>query len=202
MRKLILAVLLLLLYSCEIDASGDLHFDPVIKIFFYIFLALFVFLIVNTIKNNPIKEINDRMLKLGINPVGLIESGSYAGGHPMIDNNITPCVIYRKDDELIIAYRRNELYLPDKKGTIPINSIKAILIDDATTIENKVTLGRIFLVGVFALAWTKKKKNELAFLTIEWFNGRFDNSTIFSFEGTNAMQAANTARNKLIRIIT
>ena len=56
----------------------------------------------------------------------------------------------------------------------------------------------IFLVGIFALGWRKKKKNELAFLIIEWKKGKFENSTIFSFEGKEAFQNANTSRNKLI----
>jgi hypothetical protein len=65
--------------------------------------------------------------------------------------------------------------------------------------EKRITLGRVLLVGIFALAWRKKKKNELAFVTIEW-KEKFENSTIFSFEGQEAMQKANTARNELIKM--
>ena len=119
----------------------------------------------------------------------------------MIDNNIQYCTIYRKNNEFIISDTGMGLY-PKYKGAIPINSIKEILIEDATTIENKVTLGRVILVGIFALAWKKKKKNELSFVTIQWTKERFNHTTIFSFEGSNAMQIANKVRNRLIREIT
>ena len=44
----------------------------------------------------------------------------------------------------------------------------------------------------------KKKKNEIAFVVINWNDGRFDHATTFSFDGKDAMQLANTARNNLI----
>lgn len=47
----------------------------------------------------------------------------------------------------------------------------------------------------------EKEKNELAYLTIEWNDGKFDHETIFEFEGVGSMQNANTARNKLIKTV-
>lgn len=90
--------------------------------------------------------------------------------------------------------------MPDRifDAEIPIEAVSDITIEDASSIEKKITVGRIFLVGIFALGWRKKKKNELAFLVIEWKKGKFEHFTTFSFEGKEAFQNANTARNKLI----
>ena len=84
--------------------------------------------------------------------------------------------------------------------TIVIENIKNITVEDASSIEKKITVGRLLLVGVFALAWRKKKTNELAFVVTEWNDGKFDHSTTFSFEGKEAMTKANTARNSLIKM--
>ena len=43
-----------------------------------------------------------------------------------------------------------------KIGTIPIDSIKSINIEDASSFNKKLSLGRVMLVGVFALAWKKE----------------------------------------------
>ena len=56
------------------------------------------------------------------------------------------------------------------------------------------------LTGVFAFAWKKKTKHELAYITIYWNDGKFDHETIFEFEGRNAMTRANSSRNKLINL--
>jgi hypothetical protein len=45
---------------------------------------------------------------------------------------------------------------------------------------------------------SQKKKNELAFVVIDWNDGRFDHSTTFNIEGMDAMQKANILRNQLI----
>lgn len=57
----------------------------------------------------------------------------------------------------------------------------------------------MILVGVFAFAWKKKKKNEIAFVEIDWKKGKFNNETMFCFEGENAVQRANKARNGIIK---
>ncbi len=84
-------------------------------------------------------------------------------------------------------------------GEIPSINIKNILVEDQSTVERRVTLGRMLLVGIFAFAWSKRQKNELAYLIFEWSDGRFEHETIFEFEGRDAMVKANTARNGVIK---
>jgi len=199
MKKLLPTILLFFLYSCEEDAQGDYHTTWLFWFYLLIFTLLIVYLTISG--NAKDKKDKERMKKAGIDSTNFIEVGAYVGGHPSIDNNIQHCKVYKKNEDLIIADSSKSLY-PVYKGSIPLISIKEILIEDAATIENKVTLGRVFLVGIFALAWRKKKKNELSFVTIQWTNERFNHSTIFSFEGSNAMQTANSVRNRLIRVIT
>ena len=57
----------------------------------------------------------------------------------------------------------------------------------------------MLLVGVFALAWKKKKKNEEAFLNINWTDGKYEHETLFQFEDKGAFQEANKVRNSLIK---
>ena len=151
-------------------------------------------------RNNNMKRWDESLKSEGINPECLIHVGSYAGGHPAIDNQIKICVIFPEKDDLVI-YERDVSQYPKKKGIIPIRSINNILLEDSTTIEHKVTVGGIFLYGMYAWAMKEKEKNELAFVTIEWNNGKFNNSTIFSFDGKDAMQTANKARNQLLKLI-
>ena len=136
---------------------------------------------------------------MGINVNDLIPIGKYAGGHPEIDKIIESCNIYLKNGALhICEYDTRQLL--STKSTIKVSAITDIQVEDASTLDKKVTLGRVLLVGVFALAWRKNKKDEHAFVCVDWNDGKFDHSTIFAFEGKNSMQSANTARNALIKI--
>jgi hypothetical protein len=124
--------------------------------------------------------------------------GTYVGGHPDADITLSDMQIY-KEKNMIRFYQGNLLIsTPTLKFSIDADKIINIEIEDATSIEKRLTVGRLLLVGVFAFAWKKKEKNELSFVVIDWNDGRFDHSTTFSFEGQNAMQKANIARNNLI----
>ena len=125
---------------------------------------------------------------------------SYAGGHPDVNNNFPSIAYLSKDGDLKFYTMPVSFQMPVLKFKIKKDAVKNISLEDASTMENKVTLGRILLVGVFALAWRKKKKNELAFVVIDWNDGKFDHSTTFSFEGKDATQEANRFRNELIAI--
>ena len=46
-----------------------------------------------------------------------------------------------------------------------------------------------------------ENKKELAYLTINWKQGKFNHDTYFEFEGKDAMQKANTARNEIIKLV-
>lgn len=132
-----------------------------------------------------------------------IKTGSLVNGHPNIDNAVTKSGIILKDDDIIIFQYFDEALnvMPKKIASIPKRNIKNILAEDQSTIEKRITATRMVLVGVFALAWKKKEKNELSYLTIFWNDGRFDHETIFEFKNKNSIQVANSVRNKLINNI-
>ncbi len=201
MKKLLISsMLLFMLYSCDIY-KGEIYFYWQFKVFLGVVVVLVLLIALVRSVNKDEKRNQARYKKEGINPLEIISTVTYSGGHPNINDNINPSVIYKQKDELIIAYRQFPNMYPVAKGKIKLERIKDIVLDDATTIDTKITVGRILLVGIFALGWRKKKKNELAFVTIEWSDGRFKHSTIFSFEGKDAMQKANSSRNKLLKII-
>ncbi len=120
--------------------------------------------------------------------------GDFMGGHPDIDDSIKSAMMFFADDKLAICDKSIKI-----KGSILKDSIKDVILEDATTFGKRLSLGRIALVGVFALAWRKNSKNENSYLLIEWNDGRFDHTSSFLFEGGGSVQSSNAVRNKLIR---
>lgn len=55
-----------------------------------------------------------------------------------------------------------EIFKLDKKDVVNI------FVEDDSTIENRVGLTRLLLVGIFALAWKKKSKNPMSFIIFEY----------------------------------
>lgn len=195
----VVSIVMWMFSSCTFDNSGNPH----ITTFGWIIIVAIpvLFIIMGASGSEKKKKTDQILLEKGLKQEDIIFLGTYIGGHPDLDDNISFSVIYPKNNILIIAKQISELEVPVEKCSIAIESIKDVAIENASTIENKVTLGRVLLVGVFALAWKKKNKNELAFISINWFDGKFEHSTLFSFEGKDAAQKANTARNRLIKII-
>lgn len=127
--------------------------------------------------------------------------GKYIGGHPKVDNEQGNLYFIFKDGVFSfynIAVANLSAPVLINGFDIAASDINDITIEDSSSVEHKVTLGRFILVGVFSALWKKKVKNELAFLVIEWKKGKFSHDTIFVFEEDNAFIKANTARNKLI----
>jgi len=119
----------------------------------------------------------------------------YKCGHPNID----------RPNVLNIGFKDKNIHFLnfkfDSVALIENEKIKNILVEDQTTFEKKVTLARMAMVGVFAFALKKNKKNEIAYLTISWNDGRFDHDTIFEFQGIGSMAKANQIRNRMIKEI-
>lgn len=132
-----------------------------------------------------------------------VKSGSLIHGHPSVDNAVVNSGFIVKDDNIELFQYFDEALnvVPKKVAFIPKKSIKNILVEDQSTIEKRITATRMVLVGVLALAWQKKEKKELSYLTIFWNDGRFDHETVFEFKNKNSIQTANNVRNKLINII-
>ena len=165
-------------------------------------IALVVIVAVFIGGSNKEKNTKSAMQKNGLKESEFHKTESkYIGGHPKKDD-VVEYVWYRIADEKLMFYERfTSIDVPKFHFDIPISAITDIQYNDATTMENKVTLGRVLLIGVFALAWKKKKKNEIAFVTIDWNDGKFNHTTTFSVEDKDANTKANALRNKLINAV-
>ena len=192
--------MLQLMTSCEINDDGKIvGLNWVGWLIVILFIGLIIAIIRKANKSTLVmKEANRLLLESGIEPQQVYYMGLYVGGHPDIDDEFS-CRIYKKDDNLVLCNEVN--FFPTPKSTIPIASITNIQVEDKSSIEKKVTLGRILLVGVFALGWTKKEKHEINFITIDWNDGRFSHSTTFAFYGEAGAQLANKTRNTLIKLV-
>lgn len=164
------------------------------EILLYIILAfalLFIFaLIYGEIQGY--KEIKAK----GFYPQYYTEMGKYISGHPNIDKSQLGISIYPKDDNFLIF---NPLSSTVEIAKIPKKNIKNISIEDETTITRRVGLKRLIAIGIFAFAVKKKQRNELAYIVIDWNDGRFNHETVFEFEGKGSVEKANSSRNKLLR---
>lgn len=127
------------------------------------------------------------------------QATAYKGGHPNLDNELNPVYLNLKDAQIEIS---SNSFGWSGTAAIKYSQVKNIVVEDATTFEKRVTLGRVLLVGVFALAWRKNKKKEASYLTIDWNDGRFDHQTIFEYDGTGSLNRANTTRNAIIKKVT
>lgn len=164
----------------------------------FIVITIFVISIIESAKKQKVNE--KKFTSLGYSIDSRIYTGKYIAGHPEINDSVYRTTIYPKDGKLEIMYEL-PTKMPQKKGEIENSLIKNILVEDQSTVEKRVTVGRLLITGIFAFALKKKKKIELAYLIIEWNDGKFNHETIFEFEGKGAMQKANTARNKIIKVV-
>jgi len=196
MKKIIFPTILLLLQSCTFDDKGEPHIADWFWLLLVAIFVLFIVSLVNSIRNT--EKTNKSLSNKGINFNNFIDCGTYIAGHPSLNDGFNSCHVLPKDCSLKLYHRPFISDMPTFKAEIPFDKIKDISIEDSSTIEKKITLGRVLLVGVFALAWKKNKKKNHAYLSIDWYDGRFNHSTLFSFEDENAMSSANKARNSLI----
>ncbi len=160
-----------------------------------IIIGIVALIIIIIVAQNQMSS--SKITKSGLDPHSVIKIGKYITGHPSINNTqlvlIDPCEnefkIYSDESENIGG---NINFL----GSIPCKNIKNIKIEDATTMEKRVTLTRMVAFGLFAFALKKNEKKEVAYLSIEWNDGRFDHETIFE---SSFLSLLNTHRNSLIR---
>jgi len=193
--------ILALLSGCTIDNNGNADWAPLLWILGIGIPTIIIALIISTKQQEKtLMHTKEKLAQEGLKIEDFKRTlSNYVGGHPDANDTIQK-ISYRVDNEDVIFCEHDYPAMPEKKFVINKHSIKNITVEDASSIENKITLGRVVLVGIFALAWRKKEKKELAFVVVEWNDGRFEHSTTFSFDGIgNAMTHANTMRNGLIR---
>lgn len=200
--KYVLFASLLMMTSCKEDGSiSDGGWAFILGI-----ILIFIWVMYTT--NNEMKKNNEIAKKNGDDPRNYKDVGAYIGGHPQINNSYQH-VLAKKNGDVIefwsgFLYDENSFSssMPSKiEGfSISIDAIEDIRLEDRTTIDKNVTAGRMFLVGMYAFAWKKKKKEEMACVVIKWKMGKFENETIFMLEGKGAMGRANKARTNLINM--
>ena len=79
------------------------------------------------------------------------------GGHPDLDVDMPNIFLACQDNVIHILTGLDNDSPMVKKASIPIELVSDISVEDATTFEKRVSLGRVMLVGIFALAWQKRK---------------------------------------------
>lgn len=192
------------LQSCSGDMTGT---SAIIYLcLFFVLIIIFVF----SVPSIPgFFEVNKKTTKgsavKSLDKTKFIRSGTLLNGHPNVDYSINNSVVEFRDNDLRI-YRvsdYNYFYYGEGKPTfvasIPLASISNIVIEDKTQIEKRISAGRLLLVGVFALAWKKKEVMEMQFVTVTWKPGKFENNTLFVFEGSGSMEHANRFSNAIKR---
>ena len=163
-----------------------------------IVFALFAWLMIGGAE--AAKKQKEELSVKGFDVEKTIEVGKYLGGHPDIDKAESGISLIPRGDGLQLM-KLLSITGDIELGEIPNNNITNVRVEDASTVEKSVTVGRLLLIGVFAFAAKKKKKNELAYLIISWNDGRFDHDTIFEFSNLKPFEQANSARNKIIKLI-
>lgn len=116
----------------------------------------------------------------------------YQTGHPDLDS--LHCYNIKVQDNLICFFRLNS----ELAATIDGQSITKIEVWNKSIYNERVTIGRILLLGIWA-SFYPREKIAICHLVITWQDGQFTHHTIFEYRGYEPLQRANNARNTLIR---
>lgn len=200
MNKTIILSCACFLAGCALDDNNDFYITEEGKAVIVFLLAMLAYVMIAGKKMS--KQVIRQLDEQGLTSADFIECGTYVSGHPALNENIKDVWALVKGGQLRLYTTVNPEYAMPANiagGSIAADDISDIRLEDSTTIERRITLGRMLLVGLFALAWRKKKKNELAFVSVIWSYGKFPQETIFMFEGKQALDKANTSRNRLMR---
>jgi hypothetical protein len=202
MKKLHLIIPLLLLFvSCQ---HNDYESYKMSWIGWLVLVAIGAAVFMVLVLKKGVADMSDEK-----NPVtmkdgsfaGFEPIGSYIGGHPTSENKISTTVFRRNSDCCMFFYKDKSYSMPEFKFKIKIKLFKNISVEDLPSIEKKITSGNINLTDTTENTLKKKRKAKTAFLTIDWGDENSTHSTIFSFEGDNAMQKANKAKDNLLRAL-
>lgn len=200
-RYLLWFWLLSITLNCQ--AEDDVKVDNSAAGWFIVIAIIgFIIYIANN-TNNTQKESVAVLEKQQLKFDDFKKMGTYVGGHPNLNETIKNVYALKKDDKLLFFTQKVDgVDLPEviMNSGIPIDDITDIKLEDSSSIEHRITLGRLMLVGIFALAWQKKNRNEMAFVNIVWKIGKFQQETTFMFEGKDAILNAKNAGSALIKM--
>ncbi len=138
-------------------------------------LAIIIFVLIKSSRDSlkKQKENDDKLEKLGF--TRHYEAGTYLTGFQESERQSNVICGETKDELIFLDSDLNEL------GKIPIKDITDITLEDKSTIDKRITLTRIALVGIFAFGLQKKRKDEVYFLVIDWKSKKLGETVVFEF---------------------
>lgn len=164
-------------------------------------IAVLAFILIGYFGNKQRSKHIDQMSAQGFDTANSIPVGKYLGGHPNIDKSFNYMEIFSNESQLHIYGGENKFSKTKPLGIIEKSQVTDVAVVDSSTMQSRLSIGAIALVGIFAFALPKNKKMEVAYTSIKWNDGKFNHETIFEFQNKGAMQMANAARNKIIKIL-
>lgn len=128
--------------------------------------------------------------------------GNYLDGHPEIQNPV-PGIVFRKNNNCCMLFYQNHIYDPPEfKFKIKIRSFSDISVEDLSSFGEGLRSGRIKLSDEAGILLKNRKEDQTALVTINWTDGQSSHSTVFSFEGNDALKKAAAARGNLLKALT
>ena len=122
-----------------------------------------------------------------------IPIGKYLAGFENYSTELGDVYCYVSDDVFLFTSA-----IGDEIGTIKLNSITNIILEDKTSVGQRLTATRILALGIFSLAAPKKKKDKEFCIIFEWEdeNGEKHNA-VFEFSGKDSKELSTETFNIL-----
>lgn len=111
--------------------------------------------------------------------------GKYLGGHPNLLNSFEGIIIVKKNGIFI-----EESFSPVNYLHIPIEKIISAEFKTDKEISKDVTLTRLLTIGVFALAFKKKRVEETNYLILTYDEEGIENKIIFESKKAGNLASA------------
>jgi hypothetical protein len=127
--------------------------------------------------------------------------GDYIGGHPKFRKPDSG-FIFRKNSHCCMSFYSNHSDNPPEfRFKIKVGSFRNISVEDPSSFQRGSLLNHISLPDKTINLLKKKSKDQLALLKIDWTDGESGNTAVFSFQGKDAMEKANKAKENLLEAL-
>lgn len=200
MNKTIILFCAFLLTGCAVDDNNDFYITWEGKSVMAFLASMLAYVMISGKK--MAKKVRRDLDRQGLTPADFIECGTYVSGHPALNGNIKDVWALVEDGQLKLYTSINPEYVMPEAvigGYISAADITDVRLEDSTAIERRITPGRMLPEGLSGMARRKKRRNGLAFVSVVWSCGRFQQETVFMFGGKQALGKAETCRNRLMK---
>lgn len=130
------------------------------------------------------------LLRLVKDPLSNVK---YLTGHPNLDHS--DCFNIEVQDYKLIFFGLDDEFVAAINGQF----ITEISVCDKSVLQERVTLGRVALLGLWALAAPKREKIAICHLVITWQDEHSTRQTAFEYNGYEPLLRADRARDTLVR---